>query len=118
MKLDRIAKYKGFGSAREQGIDSFYQCGLRTPVCLQVIALDRRQLTRLHISEYIAAAKAVNRLLRIADQGQAEVLGEFVTRLIDMTEDAILNTVGVLKFVDHGNRILLAQVPGQGDATF
>ena len=117
MKFDRIAKYKGFGSTREQGIDSTYQRGLRTPVCLQVIALDRWQLTCLHISEYIATAKAVNRLFRIADQGQAEVLGEFVTGMIDVTKDPILNTVGVLKFVDHGNWILLAQVARQGDAT-
>ncbi|MDT4817388.1 hypothetical protein FQZ97_504630 [compost metagenome] len=55
----------------------------------------------------IGAAEGVDRLLGVADQEQAEVL-RVLGDAVDTLEDAVLQRVGVLEFVDQRHRELLA----------
>ncbi|CRZ81822.1 Uncharacterised protein [Vibrio cholerae] len=58
-------------------------------------------ITRFDVSENIGATEGVNRLFRVADHQQATL------RMVQIqpTENAVLQRVGILEFVDHRHRI-------------
>ena len=107
-KFDRIAVDKSIRALRKQAVYRAYQVGLRTPVGVQVVTSYRWQPARLHVGKNIATAKAVNRLLGITNQGQTG----FFTGVINVLENTVLNMVGILELVDHGDRILAPQACG------
>ena len=55
---------------------------------------------RLHIGEDIRAAKRVNRLFWIANQQKCGIR----LMLPDPTKNTVLLRIGILEFIDHGNR--------------
>ena len=67
-------------------------------------------LAGAEISVNIGPAKPVNCLLGIADHQPG---GRGLCLAVNALEDVILNGIGILKFVDHGDRILSADDAGQ-----
>ena len=55
---------------------------------------------RLHIGEDIRTAKRVNRLFWIANQQKCGIR----LMLPDPTKNTVLLRIGILEFIDHGNR--------------
>ncbi len=58
----------------------------------------------LNVGKDVRTAETINRLLRITDHKQA---GGFVAP-VQMTEDPILQGIGVLKFINQRHRILFS----------
>ena len=114
----RPAEYRfryraGFGRTAEQPVDHADHGHGRAPVGVEGVALFRPGIvTGGEIGEDVGAAKGVDRLLRIADHQQPQ------PRLragigVQRAENGVLGRVGILEFVDQGNRVGLAQGLGQ-----
>src|SRR5262249_15089958 len=74
------------------------QSGLAALVARQRVTC-RRAAFRAQIREYVGSAKAVDRLLRVADQEQRNAREQ-------LAEDLVLNRVGVLELIDeHGAKL-------------
>ncbi|MNN40059.1 hypothetical protein D3C81_1541190 [compost metagenome] len=69
-------------------------------------------LARLQVRVDVRATEGINRLFRVADHEQAAVI-KVVGNAVNGFEDPVLNRVGVLEFIDQGDRILLANGLGQ-----
>lgn len=68
---------------------------------------------------YVTATKAIDGLFGVANQKQCgcEVGGVCVLGITkDVMKDAPLGHVGILKFIDKGHAVLLAQGAHQGEA--
>ncbi len=66
-------------------------------------------LLGMHVGKDIGATEGINRLLRIADHVETA----FGISFIQCRENLILQRVGILKFIDHRDRIKLADLLSQ-----
>ena len=72
----------------------------------------RGRTPRLQIGKNICVSKRINRLFRIADKKQA-IFFRRLRNLINSVKNLVLNRVGILKFIDHGDWKLLSQLTRQ-----
>ncbi len=78
---------------------------------VRVKRLSSATSSRFLIGEDIGPPEAVDRLLRIADQKKREVrVG------VNLSEDIVLDRVGILKFVDEGCPVFFPEVGGERPA--
>src|SRR5256885_3245379 len=99
--------HKRRGCVFKDEIDRSKERGLRTPVHVERMRMPR-VIACFEIRKYVGAAKAVDGLLGISDQEHGKI-----GAAIDPAEDAVLNRIGVLEFVDQRCRVALACTRGE-----
>ena len=90
-------------SCLEQLIDRIDHSAAGTPIGIQTeqaVELPGNLAAGVNIGKDIGAAKFVNGLFRVADHDPATV----AAAAIDRVKDVVLQTVGILEFIDHHHR--------------
>ena len=114
VKLNRVIKYERLFVILPECIHRMNQVTITAIVRIQCKAPTLiNSFTGGHIGKDVTATESINCLLRITDHNQAMLIIRVIygSRLIDLrrliytTEDSILNRIGVLKFIDHCNRV-------------
>ena len=99
-------------------VDGLHGCGAGAEVGVQGVVAPQGGVTGREVGVDVPPAKAIDRLLGVADQNQGGVVsglwrGGFVNP-VDPLEDTVLGRVGILEFVDHGHGELFAKALCQG----
>ena len=94
-----MPKHKGVVGLAEKLINTLHHSRRGTPVGIERIT-SVYFIARFHVGKNIGPAKRVNSLFRIAYQKKPA----FRLVVPDTTENTILLGVGILKFINHGDR--------------
>ncbi|MNB99143.1 hypothetical protein D3C75_464100 [compost metagenome] len=73
----------------------------------QCVMTASRGLARPEIGVDVRATEGIDRLFWVADHEQAAVI-QVVGNAVNGFKDPVLNRIGVLEFIDQGDRVLLA----------
>ncbi len=96
-----------FGFAIER-IERGHQWRAGAEIGVELVVPTCGQASCLQITLDVGAAKTINGLLGVTNE-QQEALGGVACRGVNGVENPVLQAGGILKFIDHGHRILILQ---------
>src|SRR5690554_5305039 len=115
LEVDHLVIDKRCLTSLEYCVHGLHKFRDRTPVRVQGIQLCTDIPTGRGIGENIAPSETVDRLLRVTDHCQSAASDARTRRLytrlaeVEHTKYLVLQCVGVLKLIDHGDGKLIAQ---------
>ena len=109
------SRHLGALGVQEQLVDGRHQRRRGAVIGAQLVVASCRGAPRRQVALDVGAAKAVDRLLRVADQEQA-LRRVVVGNAVQQIEDLVLRRRRILEFIDHRQRVLIDDALAQGRA--